>query len=103
MLNRKSAPAIHDITRLILPRPQQITLDNGIPLYVLDYPGQEIVKIEVVYKAGRPEENKRLTSRATARLVREGSGKHFDPDCVQAFLGAWEDVLAIRSRYTEHT
>ena len=36
-------------------------------------------------------------------FLREGAGKHFDPECVQAFLGAWEDVLAIRSRYTEHT
>lgn len=34
-------------------------------------------------------------------FLREGSGKHFDPQCVQAFLGAWDDVLAIRSRYTE--
>ena len=34
-------------------------------------------------------------------FLREGSGKHFDPECVNAFLGAWDDVLAIRSRYTE--
>lgn len=48
-------------------------LDNGIPVYTLDYPGQEIVKIEVVYRVGRPEEHKRLAARATARLLREGT------------------------------
>ncbi|TAH11730.1 MAG: response regulator [Curvibacter sp.] len=30
-----------------------------------------------------------------------GSGKHFDPDCVNAFLAAWEEVEAIRDRYQE--
>jgi putative two-component system response regulator len=30
-----------------------------------------------------------------------GSGKHFDPDCVSAFLNAWDDVLDIRGRFTE--
>lgn len=30
-----------------------------------------------------------------------GSGSHFDPDCVKAFLDAWEDVLVIRERYRE--
>lgn len=32
-----------------------------------------------------------------------GSGKHFDPDCVRAFLNAWDEVLDIRSRFTEET
>ena len=30
-----------------------------------------------------------------------GSGSHFDPDCVQAFLSAWDDVLEIRARFHE--
>jgi response regulator RpfG family c-di-GMP phosphodiesterase len=30
-----------------------------------------------------------------------GSGTHFDPRCVKAFLNAWEDVLAIRARYQD--
>ncbi len=30
-----------------------------------------------------------------------GSGKHFDADCVRAFLNAWDDVLDIRGRFSE--
>lgn len=30
-----------------------------------------------------------------------GSGTHFDPQCVRAFLNAWDDVLAIRERYQD--
>ena len=32
-----------------------------------------------------------------------GSGKHFDPDRVRAFLNAWDDVLGIRDRFTEES
>ena len=72
-LNRKLPPPIQEVQQLVLPWPAEIRLDNGIPVYVLDYPDQEIVKIEVVYRAGRPDEHKRLAARATARLLRDGS------------------------------
>jgi predicted Zn-dependent peptidase len=73
MLNRKSPPAIFQVQNLLLPRPELVHLDNGIPVYILDFPGQEIVKIEAVFRAGRPEESKRLASRATSKLLREGT------------------------------
>jgi len=31
--------------------------------------------------------------------LEESSGSHFDPDCVDAFLGAWDEVLAIHERF----
>ncbi len=73
MLDRKSPPPVYEVRNLTLPRPDIVHLDNGIPVYVLDYPGQEIVKLEAVFLAGRPEEEKRLASRATSRLLREGT------------------------------
>lgn len=33
--------------------------------------------------------------------VRENSGKHFDPACVDAFLASWEDVLDIHWHYRD--
>jgi putative two-component system response regulator len=41
------------------------------------------------------------TLEAAVDFLLEGSGKHFDPDCVKAFLNAWDDVLEIRNRYQE--
>ena len=73
ILNRKSAPLIHEVRNLVLPEPRVLLLDNGIPVYILDFPGQEIVKIEAVFRAGRPEEDKHLVSRATSRMLREGT------------------------------
>lgn len=73
MINRKSAPVIHELRHLVLPAPVLNKLDNDIPVYVLSYPHQEILKLEVVFMAGRAEEQKRLASRATSRLIREGT------------------------------
>jgi len=33
--------------------------------------------------------------------LRLGRGSHFDPDCVDAFLTGWKDVMAIRERYRD--
>jgi len=41
------------------------------------------------------------TLEAAVDFLVQGSGKHFDPDCVQAFLNAWDDVMEIRGRYQE--
>ena len=38
---------------------------------------------------------------AAVDFLTAGAGTHFDPDCVRAFLEAWEDVLEIRERYQE--
>ncbi len=86
MLDRRLAPPVHQVNNLLLPHPKLLTLDNGIPLYVLDFPDQEILKIEVVFYAGRPQEEKKMAARATARLLREGTlnrsgaeiAEHFD-------------------------
>jgi putative two-component system response regulator len=34
-------------------------------------------------------------------FLKENSGAHFDPECVEAFLRAWDDVLVIHEKYQE--
>ena len=41
------------------------------------------------------------TLEAAVDFLVHGSGSHFDPQCVQAFLNAWDDVMVIRGRYQE--
>lgn len=38
---------------------------------------------------------------AAANYVKEQSGSHFDPKCVQAFFTNWENILEIREKYTD--
>lgn len=34
-------------------------------------------------------------------FLKAGAGTHFDPACINAFLSAWDDVLAVRERFKE--
>jgi zinc protease len=70
---RKTPPPIFEVTSLTLPHPSVSHLDNGIPVYQTRLGTQEIMKIDITILSGRPEETKRLTSRATSRLLREGT------------------------------
>jgi len=36
-------------------------------------------------------------------LIRDGRGKHFDPECVRAFFQDWGNVLAIREHYRDES
>lgn len=76
MPDRTKAPKIQDINSLRLPVVDRHELDNGVLVYVVDLGTQDVVKLEVIFEAGRPYERKRLAARATTRQIREGS-KHY--------------------------
>lgn len=62
-----------------------------------------IVAVADVFDALTSERpyKKAWTLEAAVDFLVEGSGKHFDPDCVKAFLAAWDEVLDIRNRFQE--
>ena len=76
--------------------------------YPLGLKGEEIpifsriVAVADVFDALTSERpyKKAWTLEASVDLLVSGSGIHFDPQCVQAFLNAWEQVLEIRALYT---
>ena len=73
MPNRTQAPPVKEISRIDLPVAESITLDNGIPVKLINMGTQDILKLEVVFFAGRPFEDKRLVARATSGLLKEGT------------------------------
>jgi len=38
---------------------------------------------------------------AALEYIETGSGTHFDPDCVAAFLAVWDEVLEVRSKHQD--
>lgn len=62
-----------------------------------------IVAVADVFDALTSERpyKKAWTLEAAVDFLVQGSGKHFDPQCVQAFLNAWDEVMEIRERYQE--
>ncbi|MEM6723766.1 MAG: pitrilysin family protein [Bacteroidota bacterium] len=73
MPNRTQAPPLKEILNIPLHQFQQHELDNGLPVYQINKGTQDIIKLELVFLAGRWFESQKLTSRTTARQLREGT------------------------------
>ncbi len=85
MPNRKIAPPIRPIEKLELPPVETIRLDNGIPVYLINVGTQEALKLELVFFAGRPFEQKQMVARATASLLKEGTHHRDSAQIAEAF------------------
>jgi zinc protease len=75
MLDRKSAPDFAEINNFTLPTPEVITLTNGVPLVHFDNVSQEVVKVELIFKAGKWFEPKSGAYQFTAQMLEKGTAK----------------------------
>lgn len=75
-MNRANAPKINLIDSITLPSVPKVLLDNGVPVYVLNEGEQDVVKIELMFKAGKWFEKKNLVADLTNRMLREGTAKN---------------------------
>jgi putative two-component system response regulator len=62
-----------------------------------------IVAVADVFDALTSERpyKKAWTIEAAQQLLREGSGKHFDPVCVEAFFSDWDVVMKIKNKFVD--
>lgn len=72
-------------------------MGEAIPLF------GRIVAVADVFDALTSERpyKKAWTVDQAAALLQEGRGRHFDPDCLDALVAVWSDVLLIHSRYRD--
>ena len=73
MPNRTHPPAVKEILDITLTPAETYYLDNGISVKVINKGTQDILKLEVVFFAGRPYEEKQLAARATSSMLKEGT------------------------------
>ena len=73
ILNRVAAPVFREIEKIQLEQPEDRKLDNGVDFYSINKGTQDLVKIDLIFKAGCWYEKKELTSPLTATMLREGT------------------------------
>ncbi len=90
MPDRTRPPQIHPINQLTLPLPQRYRLDNGVPVYCVNLGTQDILKLEIVFFAGRCYEKQAIAGRATVNQLKEGAGNFHSADIAEYldFYGA---------------
>lgn len=72
-MNRAIEPPINIISSVTLPHYELRHLDNGVPLYLINAGEQDVVKIELMYNAGKWYEEQNLVADFTNRLLRGGA------------------------------
>ncbi len=72
-LDRTKAPVASPMVKVPFPQVSLNHLDNGIPVYTVQFGSQEIVEIDALFPAGRSFEAKTGISDFSARIMQEGT------------------------------
>lgn len=76
MINRSIAPKINKVTSVDFILPKKHMLSNSIPVWEIRTNKQDVIKLDLFFRAGRPYEHKKMVARACTRLLREGTASY---------------------------
>ncbi|MCI1646968.1 MAG: insulinase family protein [Bacteroides sp.] len=100
MIDRTIQPLISEPEQLIVPKPEYRIMPNGVPLYIFNAEDHEVVRIDLLIKAGQWRQAKPLQALFTNRMLREGT-QHYSSAAIAEkldYYGAWLD-LSTSSEY----
>src|SRR3984957_6202400 len=76
MLDRVTMPQLALESKIEFIHAQNISLPNGIPVYYVNAGTQDVIKIEVIFRAGSREQDVPLVAGTTNSMLEEGTKKH---------------------------
>lgn len=74
--DRKTMPSFATQGKIDIIQAQQYVLSNGIPIYYINAGTQDVIKIEVIFRAGSREQDVPLVAGSTNAMLEEGTQKH---------------------------
>lgn len=78
-------PRLREIPEVRLPKYETIILSNGVPVYYVSGGTQDVIKLEIIYLAGKSYEAHRAVSRFTAALLTEGTSTRSSEEIAEHF------------------
>ncbi len=102
MPDRTSAPAIKSIEQVSIPEAVSVNLDNGIPLHFINAGTQPVMRLEVIFKAGKWFEHEPGHSYFAGKMLVEGTEQHSASEIATFFdeLGAFVEISCGYDRVT---
>ncbi len=78
IIDRKIVPEVKtpDIKGINLFEPETFRLDNGIPVHVIDRGKRDLLRLELIFKAGYYVQSAPLLAFATGMMMKEGTSKY---------------------------
>ncbi|WP_373515263.1 M16 family metallopeptidase [Persicitalea sp.] len=94
ILDRTIAPPFRVIQNIELPPAETLTLDNGLPLHIINIGDQPVVRIECMFEAGNWSESKPGAAHFAVKMLTEGTAARSSADISEAFdrVGAFTEM-----------
>lgn len=91
MLNRKEAPAQHAIEDISLIRPEELTFENGLKVFIFRSEEQELVKAEFIFQNIFASPENPLLNTCLSSMLKEGTEKRTSAQIAEDvdFYGAY--------------
>jgi predicted Zn-dependent peptidase len=102
MPDRTVAPAVQQIEQVAIPEAIGLELDNGVPLYYVNAGKQPVMRLEIVFNAGKWFEHIPGQSYFTGTMLTEGTERYSASEIAAFFdeLGAFTEVTCGFDRIT---
>lgn len=99
MLDRVIPPSVQNAP-FTFRKPSKLVLRNGIPLYVIEGGGQEVVRVDFVFSVGQWHQNQKLQALFTCRMLREGCQGYSSAVFAEQldYYGAWLELSVAMNR-----
>lgn len=75
-IDRKTMPGLALESKIDIIHAQNYSLPNGIPVYYVNAGTQDVIKIEIIFRAGSREQDVPLVAGSTNAMLEEGTKKH---------------------------
>jgi zinc protease len=66
-------PPVFPVVKVVIPEVKSLSLLNGIPVYSIEAGTEDIMRMEIVFRAGQAKETMPLLSSTTNLMLSEGS------------------------------
>jgi zinc protease len=70
---RRIQPPVMPVEKVVIPDVKSFQLKNGVPIYLIDAGTEDIMRLEIVFRAGQIKEHLPLLSSTTNMMLSEGS------------------------------
>ncbi len=99
---RTIAPVIQPIDQVSLQEVKEVSLNNGVPLFYLNAGQQPVMRLEIIFNAGKWFETKPGLSYFTGKMLTEGTTSKSAQEISMVFdnLGAFMEVIPGFDRIT---
>lgn len=99
MFDRTVPPSVQKVS-LAFRKPTKQYLTNGIPIHIIEAPGQEVLRIDFVFSAGQWQQAYRLQALFTCRMLREGCQGYSSSAFAERldYYGAWLELSVAMNR-----